>query len=111
MSRSQLEPETCWTCKAPIYWAVSDSTGTPIPVDAEPVPDGNVLLSLVTGREKRLKVKDGKVVRCAAGVLIAHIVRKGEEVPADRNRYVSHFVTCGQSKEWRGRKRRRDGPP
>jgi hypothetical protein len=102
--------ERCWTCHADIYWAINDTTGTPVPVDVEPVANGNMLLSL-SPHERRVKQKTpGKFVRVAPGVLVAHIVRKGEEVPDDRNRYVSHFVTCGQSKEWRGRKRGRDGP-
>lgn len=33
----------CRSCHAPIVWGVTRN-GTPMPLDAEPTPDGNVLL-------------------------------------------------------------------
>ena len=61
----------CRGCHALIRWAKSETTGKPIPIDPEPVPAGNIV---VTARG------------------IAHFLKKGEEptVPT----YVSHFSTC-----------------
>ncbi|MFI6819751.1 hypothetical protein ACIBJE_02215 [Micromonospora sp. NPDC050187] len=71
--------ETCRSCPAQIIWAVTER-GKPMPVDAEPTPDGNVLLEqLPTGLRAR--------------VLPAHRAfgRK------------SHFASCKDAAKWRRR--------
>jgi hypothetical protein len=32
-----FEPGVCRTCKAPVLWAVSDTTGAPVMLDKEPI--------------------------------------------------------------------------
>jgi len=86
MSQPKPQVSACKSCGASIYWAKS-STGKSIPIDAEPVEGGNVWLSIST----------------RTGELRAKIVSKSTSLESDRNAYVSHFVTCPQSKDWRKR--------
>ena len=67
----------CQMCGAWIVWAVTD-TGKRIPLDVSPVYGGNVVLSNDCD--------------------LAQIVKTDRSV----KRWVSHFSTCPQSKEWRG---------
>lgn len=76
-------PESCRSCKAPIYWAAT-SNGKSMPVDAAPVEDGNVLLEFSASGIK-------------GRVLSAKETHEGE-------RYVSHFVTCPNSNNHRRKK-------
>lgn len=69
---------TCRSCGARITW-LETAGGKKIPVDEDPVPDGNII---VVGK-------------------MAHVLGKGQETTEPR--YVSHFVTCPQAGEWRGR--------
>lgn len=78
----------CRSCHAPIRWAITIQ-GNYMPLDAEPDPAGNVLL---TGR--RVQGKDGYY----------------EEVQVDsgpglfddgRQRFMPHHATCPQGAEWR----------
>ena len=68
----------CRSCGARITW-LETAAGKPIPVNEDPDPAGNI-------------VAIGKM---------AHMLKKGEET--DQPRYLSHFVTCPQGNEWRGR--------
>jgi hypothetical protein len=63
----------CRSCDAPVLWVQSATTGSPMPLDAEPVEGGNVA------------IKDG----------VAHVMR-GElfEEMIDGPRYQSHFISC-----------------
>ncbi len=74
----------CRSCAAPIIWTVTHK-GRRMPVDAEPVANGNIRLR-----------QDGDSV-------IAEY--PGKEHPTllvdDRVRYISHFATCTHSDEWR----------
>lgn len=63
----------CRTCGAPIFWAKTQA-GKAIPIDKEPVPRGNMV------------VTDG----------VAIVVK-----PHDGLAYVSHFATCAQSDQHR----------
>ena len=73
----------CRSCDAPIFWAVT-TTGKTMPVDAEPVPDGNVVLV----------EQEGDWTQPMVRVL-------GKDESTDEDRYVSHFVTCPQREKWR----------
>lgn len=77
--------ETCRSCDAPVVWCTTDR-GDRMPVDADPVPHGNIA---VTPGPRR----------SVATVL------DGEEVVAARARgarlHLSHFATCPAAKEWR----------
>lgn len=74
----------CSSCGAEVIWSVTHNRRK-MPVDAEPREDGNIVLR-----------QDGETV-------VAEY--PGKEHPslfeASRPRYVSHFSTCPQSKEWR----------
>lgn len=69
----------CRSCGAEIGWVVSVASGKRMPIDVVPVPNGNI--ELVAG--------DGIVV---------------VEPEPDVRRFVSHFVTCPQSADWRKKK-------
>lgn len=66
----------CRSCDAPIIWAKSPA-GKAMPIDAEPVPDGNVLL-----------VANGSATPNAIVVEADHQWAEGAR------RYKSHFATC-----------------
>jgi len=80
------KPQTtaCSSCGEPIYFAKT-SSGKPMPVDAEPSDQGNVLLAL-DADTRQLK---------------AEVLGRGTEPPAGRNVYLSHFVTCPHSESHR----------
>jgi len=76
---------TCRSCGAPIFW-VETEKGKAMPVDAEPVSDGNVEM---TGE----MVGNRPLVRVHAN---------GQSQLLDTgDRYLSHFTTCPDSAEWR----------
>jgi hypothetical protein len=68
----------CRSCDERIIWAKSATSGKAIPIDAEPVDNGNIRL----GRD------DDGLVAIYAG-----------EGPGTR--YVSHFATCPDRDGWR----------
>jgi hypothetical protein len=79
---------TCRTCRASIMWAFTTS-GKRIPVDADPVPDGNLALlpSTMLGQDPT-----------------AIVVAPGAQLLGDDGvRYVSHFVTCPYADQHRRR--------
>jgi len=71
--------DSCRSCGAAITW-VKTSAGKTMPVDAEPVADGNLV------------IEDG-VVRYLSSNQVAMFV------PA--NKYKSHFATCPNASEHR----------
>jgi hypothetical protein len=66
----------CGRCGAPILWAVSATSGKPMPLDPYTDPLGNVATRLV------------------AGSLIARVLRKGHSALPDETLRVAHFATC-----------------
>lgn len=78
-----MRTASCSSCSAPITWAQTEN-GKPMPVDAVPVPNGNIELQLPNDP------RDPPV---------AHVLRKGETRPAPL--YVSHFSTCPDAAEHR----------
>lgn len=79
---------SCGSCGAPVRWCVSEH-GKPMPVDHDPVSDGN--LRLLPGSPQPVA-----------------LVRPQRELldPGDDGvRYVSHFATCPNSAEHRKAKR------
>lgn len=92
-----IERKKCSSCGAEIYWCISTTSGTAVPIDADPVENGNVLLSVasrdcVVGEARRVIFK---------GELLARVLKKDDEVTPGRRRYVSHFATCPNSKAHR----------
>jgi hypothetical protein len=73
---------TCRSCQARITW-LETAGGKKLPVDEDPTPEGNIV---VVGT-------------------IAHVLGKMEmaKLATGTPRYVSHFATCPQAGEWRGR--------
>lgn len=69
----------CGSCNAPVIW-VRTSTGKRMPVDAAPVPNGNIILN------------GGQAVYTQAGCTIG---------APDGKLYVSHFATCPNAKKHR----------
>lgn len=81
--------DKCKACSAPIIWAVTN-TGKAIPIDAQPVANGNVVLFDGPGSGKVLALF-GKKAQAGATEL-----------------YASHFATCPASEHFR-KPRKRSG--
>lgn len=62
----------CASCGVRIFWA-RGANGRAMPIDALPHPSGNIWID-----------DEGN----------AHVRAKGEEAPAGKDRFVSHFSTC-----------------
>lgn len=77
-------PDRCSSCQAPIIWSVTE-TGRKCPIDADPVPDGNLILVKQLIGPPLMKVFNEKT----------H--------PNWPRRYVSHFATCAHAAEHRRR--------
>jgi hypothetical protein len=78
---------TCRTCGMPIRWVITAASGKRMPLDPDPVPDGNVWIE---------SMNQGTPV-VGVGLTRADVPRS---VPFA---YVSHFVTCPDSAEWRNK--------
>lgn len=74
-------------CHALIIWAVTEGKGVEIPIDAEPVKTGNVLLLPHPSGEPR-----------------ARVVRNPAQLFGKKWIYQSHFVTCPHAKLYRTRR-------
>lgn len=92
---------SCRSCSAPIIWAVSNpelKSGRPMPVDAAPHPNGNVLLA----RDPSIPHDPGAPV-----VIRATVMRAGQiaGARADGNvLYRPHWATCPHADRWRNPK-------
>lgn len=82
----------CRSCRAPVIWLEHAKTGKPAPIDAEPVPDGNILVDPLNGAYRVLAERSQRELASAQG----------------SNLYTNHFVTCPQASAW---KRARDYDP
>jgi hypothetical protein len=80
---------TCGSCGAEITWTVT-AIGKRMPVDAEPVDGGNVLLSGERTGPDHLPLATVVGKRVQPGLF-------GDDSP----RYVSHFSTCPHADEHR----------
>jgi len=72
-------------CQAIIIWTVTERTGKRMPVDAQPSPDGNLVLTPSPHGAPISKVAD--------------------LLDPDGPRYLSHFATCPAAKGFRHRNR------
>lgn len=79
-------PSTCRSCSATVYWVIWPDSGKRMPVDAQPVPDGNIILT------HRVAVNQ---------LWAAQAAKLDPELLKTRKRYVSHFSTCPDSKAHR----------
>ena len=75
---------TCRSCSAPVKWVRTVAGDKLMPVDPDPVPDGNL-----------------EVFQTPGGAWKARVVAAGQAGLLDDARYVSHFVTCPDSKAWK----------
>ena len=75
---------SCGSCHAEIRWGRTKA-GKPIPVDAEPVEDGNL------------------AVRLDEGELRTRVVRLGDPLEPGEWRGTSHFATCPNADQHRKR--------
>lgn len=76
----------CRTCKAPVRW-VRTMQGKNMPLDPDPVADGNVWID-----------------HWEAGTPVVGVGLTRDDVPrSEPCAYVSHFVTCVNADEWRKR--------
>jgi hypothetical protein len=79
---------SCASCGAPILWARTGS-GKLIPLDADPVDNGNVELGAFHSVQGVPDFRDAKVWGSA------------HRWPDGTRRYRSHFVNCPQAERWR----------
>ena len=82
--------DRCRSCKAAIRWAVWSDSGRPVPLDLEPVENGNVGLAgarVPGGAPRAFVVPEVQRKRFRAGEL-----------------YVAHFATCPYADEHRRRR-------
>lgn len=75
----------CASCGADVFWAITPA-GKRMPVDPNPVPDGNVA-----------------IYRDHLGALRARVLRAGEQPSAYERRGVAHFATCPHADRHRTR--------
>ena len=69
----------------PIRWCVTAATGKRIPLDPEPVADGNIFVSHIDH-----------------GMPVVHVVLHHDQVPrGEPFTYQSHFVSCPDRDTWR----------
>lgn len=80
---------SCNSCRAPILWTTSFKTGKPSPLNPEPVENGNIEV-----------MPDKNNPSMAISIPARPPLIRGDALL-----YVSHFSTCPQSKDWRGKKR------
>lgn len=78
----------CRSCGQPVRWCITDVNRKRMPIDPDPVPDGNVW-----------------VIEYEQGNPVIGVALTGATVPAAVPlRYVSHFVTCKDADTWRKKK-------
>ena len=77
-----MKKTKCRSCGAPIFWAKTEGNKN-IPIDLEPVEDGNIGI-----RSKDLEESRNPIARVI-------------DWKWSGKRFVSHFVTCPQAKRWR----------
>lgn len=91
----------CTSCNAGIVWTVSEATGKRSPIDAEPVPNGNLRIVEQPPGPAR---PGGHVDRLPPTIRVAGATVDLLDPTDDGVRYVSHFATCPQAAEHRRRK-------
>lgn len=84
---------SCRSCSKPVIWVVTKEKGASMPLDPDPVDNGNIRL---TGRTRRTsqggQAPEAEYVKQEAMTL---------GLDDDESRYVSHFATCPNAKAHR----------
>lgn len=92
---------TCRSCKAAVVWTVTEKSGRPMPVDAEPVENGNLLLRhTAVGKPPIAHVVDAEE-RAVLEKQHAKRVEIGMHEDRPFTLFLSHFATCAQGNQWR----------
>jgi hypothetical protein len=96
-------PARCSSCRRPIWYGLTINRKR-MPMDPQPVEDGNVVMDWLEQVMDQLAGADED----GPGEALPHVrvLRKDEVVDPDVPRYVSHFVTCPSAQ--RHRKKRGD---
>lgn len=68
----------CNRCPADVWWARTEASDKPMPLNMHPTDDGNCIV----------------VSQPGARTAIVRVLKKGEDPPDEVNRYTSHFATC-----------------
>lgn len=76
---------TCRSCNAPIVWAITAAKGRNMPLDPEPVDDGNVWV----------------IEHPLHGLPVVGVALQHSDIPGDVETFVSHFVTCPNASQHR----------
>lgn len=77
-----MRKDTCASCKAAIFWAITEANGKPIPIDYAPVASGNVVIIAPDDPRQPL--------------VASMDIRRRQNGP----RYVAHFATCPDAALW-----------
>lgn len=80
----------CRSCRADVRWVRNTKTGKAMPLDPDPVDDGNVVLTGVWG------VSDFGAIEHAEVLPEAQLLLFGD----DRPQYQSHFRSCPDADDW-----------
>ncbi len=80
----------CRSCQAPIQWVITER-GVMMPLDADPQPDGNIILTVSGARALSTEAKQN-------AVLLA------ESTDQALTFYRSHFASCPFAKRHRKKK-------
>jgi hypothetical protein len=75
----------CRSCGASLLWVIMRGTGRANPLNPEPSPNGNIVLT------DRVATNGSPIATAAAAP------------NSDQVRYVSHFATCPKAKSFRKR--------
>jgi hypothetical protein len=75
----------CRSCRAPVMWLDNVKTGKRAPIDAEPVPHGNIVV--LDGGQYNTLATSERLEAAAEGVPL----------------HLNHFVTCEQAPAWKAR--------
>lgn len=85
---NELKTEKCRSCGAAVAWVITAPKGKRMPIDPEPVADGNIILQL------------GAVNSQVPPLATTLAKGASTELP----RYKSHFATCPNAKQHRKKK-------
>ena len=78
--------DKCESCQAPIVWGVTINN-KPIPLDAKPSTEGNIMLGLRDGKPPLALYQIKQV--------LLKLRENGELL------YTAHFANCPHAKQWR----------
>jgi hypothetical protein len=82
-----INDNACRSCHASLRWVRSAASHNSLPLNADPDPRGNIVVDYSAAEECEL----------------ATVLKKGDPRRDDPKvtKYLNHFVTCPQSKQWR----------